>query len=309
MIEALRRKARGYLPWVEFQELRREGFRQAWRRRSVQQQILQTAPVRTAQHGNIEVRVMTWRRDWINVIWALKSFYHFARVDHPLYIHDGGLKPEQFGILQQHFPNATIISSAAASEEVLPELKKRKLERCLAYRPTSPFGPRVMDFYLLSKADAVITIDADVLFFREPNELTGAIAEVTRKNKFNQDIDYCYSLSLEEMEASFGIKPVAFINAGLSFVWVESVDFELMNEWLGHPKLFAEKWLTEQTLHALFSTRYGVELLPRKYDLGTTAGIRPDAVTKHYPGFIRDLFYHEGMQSLIDAGFLQKTSL
>lgn len=63
----LRLCLRQHLWWIQFQELRREGFRAAWQRRQWQRPILRTPPLRTASSGPIEDRVLTWRRDWINI--------------------------------------------------------------------------------------------------------------------------------------------------------------------------------------------------------------------------------------------------
>ena len=61
---------------------------------------------------------LTWRRDCIDLIWALKSFYHFSGVDYPLTIHDGGLEPWQFSLLQSHFPQAAFVTMDEADQRV-----------------------------------------------------------------------------------------------------------------------------------------------------------------------------------------------
>ena len=77
----------------------------------------------------MEVRVLTWRRDWINLIWALKSFYYYARVDFPLYIHDGGLVRGQAEQLLHHFPDAVLVSEGEADALVETALRQRSLLR------------------------------------------------------------------------------------------------------------------------------------------------------------------------------------
>jgi hypothetical protein len=306
MLHALQKTLRQYQPWLEFQELNREGWFQAWQRAGIQQLILNTQPIRTANTGSIEVRVLTWRRDWLNTIWSLKSFYYYAQVDYPLFIHDGGLKPIQIEWLKNNFPDATILKKDETDAYVLTKLKQQKLDRCFAYRYRSPFGRRLIDFYLMSDAKAIITIDADVIFFNKPNELIVSSNEVG-KNKYNKDMSYYYSMENHEIVSAFEIYPVSLINAGLSLVWRESVDFNKINEWLANPKLFDESWLTEQTIHALLSTIYGVELLPETYRLGTTPGLENNSISKHYPSRTA-LLYQEGMQHLIKTGFIDALS-
>jgi hypothetical protein len=290
--------------WLEFQEANREGWLRAWKRRRIQQRILDTPPLTTAETGPVEVRVLTWRRDWINLIWALKSFYYFSGVDYPLFIHDGGLAPGQADQLQQHFPQARLILPSAADDEVAEELRKRGLSRCLAYRQRNISTRKLFDFYLLSQADSIISIDSDIVFFRRPEELISPKA--LRKNLYNKDCAYWYSLPLDDLEATFGIRPPPLVNSGLALVCRDSMDFYLMNQWLANPKLFADAWVTEQTLHALCSTIYGIELLPDSYCVATTPGLGPEMVCKHYPGFFRYYLYAEGMKHLLHTGFLEK---
>ena len=285
----------------------REGPRQVWRRRSLQRRILDTPAIRTASSGPVEVRVLTWRRDWIDQVWALKTFYRFSGVDYPLFIHDGGLEASNAQQLREHFPDAILITASDAAEQASAKLKSLDLQRCLAYRFHSVLARRMIDFYLLSDADSIISIDSDVLFFGKPVELVDGSARPAR-NLYNRDVGYWYSMPLDELESSFGIRPIGFINAGLSLVQRESIRFSLIEEWLTHPKMFEETWLTEQTVHALCSTIYGVQWLPGTYQVSTAAGLPPNLISKHYPGFFRPLHYEEGMAGLITNGFLARPS-
>lgn len=249
------------------------------------------------------MRVLTWRRDWVNMIWALKSFYHFSGANYPLYIHDGGLTLGQVEQLQKHFPDAIFVPADIADEHIGRELQQGGFARALAYRQRNVSTRKLFDFYVFSAADYVISIDSDILFFRCPEKLLVPSSGIPR-NLYNKDIEYWYSLSLDEMESSFGIRPPPLINSGLNVVRRESIDIASIDRWLAHPKLFEDTWVAEQTLHALCSTVYGVELLPDTYCVSTSPGLPPDIVCKHYPGFFRHLLYEEGMRHLIDTGFL-----
>jgi hypothetical protein len=290
--------------WLEFQEANREGWLRAWRRSRIQARILNTPPMRTATSGPVEVRALTWRRDWINLIWALKSFYHFAEVDYPLYIHDGGLTPRQATQLQMHFPQATLVHAKYSDAEVARELNVRGLTLCSTYRTRNVSTRKLFDFYLFSCADTILSIDSDIVFFRRPSELLDTTSG-GRVNYYNKDAAYWYSMSLDELEEAFGIRPPPLVNSGLALVWRESIDYRLIEDCLAHPKLFDDTWVTEQTLHALCSTVYGMQLLPDRYCVATTPGLSPEMVCKHYPGFFRYHLYAEGMKHLINTGFLR----
>ncbi len=291
--------------YLDFRWSTREGLRHAWRRRRMQRKILKTPPIYTSRGGPVEVRMLTWRRDCLDAIWALKGFYHFSTCDYPLYIHDGGLAEGQAALLQAHFPNATIVTADAADREVETTLAGRGLERCLEYRRVNITTRKLFDFFLLSNADYVISIDSDIVFFRKPELLCVPRSGIS-KNRYNQDDGYWYSMSLEEMEASFGIRPREGINSGLSVVRRQSIDFDSIERWLANRKLREDRWVTEQTLQALCSTVYGVELLPETYCVSTKPGLRPDTVCKHYTGFFRYLQYEEGMRQLVEAGFIEQ---
>lgn len=301
----VRRWLRSQRQWIEFQEVNREGWRRAWARRSVQRRILATRPMRTAASGPAELRVLTWRRDWINMLWALKSFYLRSGADYPLYIHDGGLLREQAAELLRHFPDAALVPTDQADADVARELERRGQQRSLAYRTINPSTRKLFDFYLFARSEHVVSIDSDIVFFESPEELLVPSGGVDR-NRYNRDASYWYSMSLDELEAAFGIRPPPLINSGLSLIRTESIDFDLIDRCLENEQLFADRWVTEQTLHALCSAVYGVELLPDSYLVSTTPGIPEGTVCKHYPGYFRPLLYEEGMRRLARDGFLDE---
>jgi hypothetical protein len=128
--------------------------------------------------------------------------------------------------------------------------------------------------------------------------------EGVTRNRYNRDCEFWYSMSLDELETNFGLRPPPQINSGLALVRRTSIDFDQIERWLDHPKLFEDPWVTEQTLHALCSTAYGVEFLPDSYHVDTKPGLAPETICKHYPGYFRTGLYTEGMAHLIRAGFL-----
>ena len=257
--------------------------------------------MRSASSGHLEVRALTWRRDCLNLIWTLKSFYHFSEVDYPLYIHDEDWCPDRLNLLvgisrtRRSFAVARLINRFARYS--------KKVSRCVAYRRKNPTTRKLFDFFLMSGADYAIPIDSDIVFFRKP-ELLCAPSWRIPKNLYNKDESGWYSMSPDELEANFGIRPPERINSGLSVIRRESIDFEAMEQWMAHPKLFADLWVTEQTLHALCSTVYGVEMLPETYRVSIRPGLPAGTVCKHYPGFFRPLLYEEGMTHLVRRGFL-----
>lgn len=300
----LRQSLRRQPWWVELRDMQQEGWDNARRRLMVQRRILITPSMQTGVEGNVEVRVVTWRRDWVNTIWALKTFYYYSGVDWPLFIHDGGLTSTQRDCLQDHFPNAVIVSREQSDVLVEMELKNRGLHRALAYRRKNASTKKLFDYFLLSSASEIVSIDSDILFFAEPTELIHP--QQPDHNLYNRDCRYWYSMNLEELEDAFGFRPLPLINSGLSRIHRRSINLEQIDQWLDNQLLFENDWVTEQTLHAMASTQFGVNLLPARYAVSTDPGFDPDTVCKHYPGFFRPLLYQEGMMRLLRSGFLDQ---
>jgi len=221
----LRDWLRGHSWWLAFQEARREGLLNAAVRVRFQNMILGTPPVRTRRDGPVEVRALTWRRDWKNMVWALKSFYHFAGVDYPLHLHDGGLSPQQVPKLLAHFPDAIFVGREEADRRVAEMLRERELTRCLEYRLKNPSTRKLFDFFMFSDAEYIISIDSDIVFFDRPDLLL-VPPEGVDKNRYNRDSAPWYSMTPEELERAFGIRPPERINSGLSIIRNATVDFE-----------------------------------------------------------------------------------
>ena len=279
--------------WVTFRRVQREGFGRAWKRWQLWRWILGTPPVRThpvEEEDGTEVHLVCYRNDYLCAIWALKSFYREARVDWPLVIHiQGEAPPRVRKILARHFPDARIISQEEADAVVVTSLAVRGLHRLLAARLVNPYMLKLTDYALLSSARRLITIDSDVLFFREPRELVA----YDGAHLFQRDLESTYVAN-----AVPGVTPLPRVNVGLMSFLRESVSLERCDEYLLHfPKL--EGWL-EQTLYALLAAERGeADWLPDAYLISLDAGVDPAGLTaRHYAGPSRPLLSAEGMPFL-----------
>ena len=300
MLQKIRNWAREKLWYVQARELFREGLTNAFYRHRVQRKILRTIPIRTNTEGPVEVRVLTWRRDWINCLWALKSFYSLSRCDFPLYIHDGGLIGDQHRRIKQHFPDAVFVSGSDAESQTTSTLLRLGLKRSVEYRKKNISTRKLFDFYVMSKAERVITIDSDIVFFRDPAELVTSL-NGRRVNLYNRDCFDAYSIEPSEIKARFGLSVPPRVNSGLASVWRDSISFPSIDQWLVYQPLFDNSWVTEQTLHAMCSAVFGMEFLPPSYVVSVTQGLTEGVVCKHYPTDPRIWLYREGMPKALQV--------
>jgi hypothetical protein len=292
--------------WLWLHQKFGHGLRVAWFRDVVRPRILATPPIADTTDDRCEIHALTSSGDWLNLIWALKSFYVASGRRYALCIHeDGSLRPDDLANLRQHFPAARIIRRAEADAKLAKTL--RDFPRSLEFRNTNLLAPKVFDFIAFLQSERMVLFDSDLLFFASPTAyLKRAEDPNYGKNTFNADCGHGYTVEPEAVRDLIGHKLLPRVNTGFGLVHRDSVRWQWTEEFLALPGLLSGHfWRIEQTLLALCSSRYGTELLPDEYTLRLEAGIggRP---FRHYVGKIRHLMYGEGMARLVDDGFLRR---
>jgi glycosyltransferase involved in cell wall biosynthesis len=283
------------------------GLGTAWQRDVVRPRILSTAAVENTDDTRCEIHVLTSSNDWLNLIWALKSFYHCSRRRYLLCIHDDGTLEENHRVsLSCHFPSARLIAKAEANARVLPLLSRHP--RCAEFRRNNQLSPKIFDFAAYARSDRILLLDSDVLFFSEPTELLRRIEDPAyRKNCVNADVASAYTVSPEDVRRLAGVELIARFNSGLGLIHRDSLNFEWLEEFLSLPGIIGHFWRIEQTLFALCSSRWSAELLPQEYAVRLEGRVGADCC-RHYVGAIRHLFYDEGIRRLTHDGMLSPTN-
>jgi hypothetical protein len=273
------------------------GLATAWYRDVVRKRILHTRPV-VADDGSVcEIHVLTSESDWLNLIWALKSFYQTSGRRYSLCIHDDGSLNDLIRTkLRHHFPAARIVDRNESDGSVVASLSDLPL--CRAFRETNHLAPKVFDFRHYLNADRMLVLDSDVLFFAEPTELLRRIEDPRyRLNTVNRDVKSAYTIRMADCSQAGGIPLVERFNSGLGLIHRESLRLDWFEEFLSIPGIVGHFWLIEQTLLALCSSRYGVQLLPSPYDVFLD-GKHTSQPVRHYVGVIRHRMYSEGIAKL-----------
>jgi hypothetical protein len=289
----------------KFKEKYQYGWDTAYFRDHVRNKILASQPITATSDMTCEIHVLTSANDWLNLVWALKSFYYFSRRDYPLCIHDDGtLTEENLKTLKYHFPNARIISRKEADVKVLALLEA--YPRCWEFRKTNLLSPKVFDFAAYLQSDRLLLLDSDILFFAEPTELLNRIENPDYQlNTLNADVASSYTVEPEEVKTHLGFDLAERVNSGLGLIHKRSLSFDWIEEFLALPNIIGHFWRIEQTIYALCSSRFGVELLPPAYDVHLEGSIN-GSPCRHYVGQIRHLMYSEGIRHLVNSGFLKR---
>lgn len=294
--------------WLKTRMTLGHGLRVAYWRDVVRPRILQTRPVVGNTDYSCELHVLSSEKDWMNLFWMLKSFYHITGRKYALCIHDdGSLGPEVAQLLSEHFPDSRLIMRQEADERLADVFAE--FPRCREFRglKENNLPLKVFDFFEYAKSERVMLVDSDVLFFSEPTELLRRIEDPTYlKNSVNADCTTAYALEPEALAEATGLKVEASYNSGLGLIHRESMSKAWVEEFLGIPG-FREghHWRIEQTLYALCSFRWGFEMLPEEYRVRIETGLE-GLPSRHYVGEIRHLMYGEGVRRLVKSGFLEQ---
>jgi hypothetical protein len=281
------------------------GLRVAYYRDVVRPRILKTRPVEGLTDARCEIHVLTSAKDWLNLVWTLKSFYWTSHRRYALCVHDDGtLDAEARQELQKQFPDARVIDHHVADREILPTLDR--FPRCRAFRESNHLSPKLFDFRHYLNSDRMLLLDSDVLFFDEPAELLRRIEEPGyRANTANADVANGYTVEPIDARNRCAVDMPDRFNSGLGLIHRSSIRLNWIEEFLAIPGILGHFWRIEQTLFALCSARFGVELLPDEYRVSLDPGIE-NCVAKHYVGPVRHLMYREGIAKLVREGILQR---
>jgi len=156
--------------------------------------------------------------DWLNLLWALKSFYVASARRYALCIHeDGSLGWAELAALAKHFPTARIIPRAEADAKLAEVL--RSFPRSLSFRNTNLLAPKLFDFIAYLNSDRMGLFDSDLLFFAEPKIYLQRVEDPAyRRNTFNADNDDAYTVQPEAVRARIGHQLLPRVNSGLGLV-------------------------------------------------------------------------------------------
>jgi hypothetical protein len=274
---------------------------------------LDTPPVLTdsaTESSAVEVHLLTYRRDYLSALWALKSFYHYSGVTYPLTIHvQGRATSRMMTRLCKHFPRATLLVQTEADAAAEQWLTERNYQRLLAARRASVMMMKLIDFIIACRATHLLAIDSDIVFFRRPDDLLVAGNQPLPFDRYMHDAASSYNISENRALEELGIRMASRINCGVMLFPKESTRLARCEEYLAHPAVAQPNGLIEQTMHALYASEQGrVNYLPSSYFVSPDATTAPlqSLVCRHYAGASRPLLTDEGIPELIRMGFLNE---
>ncbi|MEO7317841.1 MAG: hypothetical protein ABIZ56_02505 [Chthoniobacteraceae bacterium] len=280
------------------------GLSVAHYRDGVRPRILSMPPLDFPEDRSGEIHVLTSEDDWLNLIWALRSFHKSTGRNYALCIHDdGSLRAKAMGILRTTFPHARIISRSVSDARMAEVLAA--FPGCRGLRTTNKLSLKVFDFAAFLEADRMILLDSDILFFDKPTALLTALHDPHfTHNTLNKDWGDGYTIDLAATRPFLDFDCPPRLNSGLGVIHKSSLRLDWIEQFLTLPGILSHPHQIEQTLIALCSAKHGFTMLPAEYDVHL--GPRnPSAPSRHYAGPTRPLMYSEGIAELVKGNFLK----
>lgn len=253
----------------------------------------------------VEIHMLCGKKQLDMGVWASWSILRFMS-NAILYVHsDGTLQDEDYQRWRQVIPNALFISKNEADIVVKSRIAS-SYPRIYNWRCNNWCGGQVIDIHLFGQSDRLISMDSDVLCFKEPIELLKAVSNNCAVFRWNKDLRTAYSQEIEVLNAVTGIVLPESLNAGFLLAprfddsfWehLEKALAVLENDSRVYPQHF---W-SAQTYYAICAARCPqAQALPDSYavTLGRTSD---DTVVRHYVGIplIRHRYFTEGIPRLL----------
>jgi hypothetical protein len=278
------------------------------KRVSLRKPYLTLAPVAIpGKDQDFSVHILLCNRDFEMSICALRSFVHYCGRSFEFVIHeDGTLTQHQKEYLRKNFPKSEIIDydrSLNLARDTFGENSE-----IYKMRKRGVLMLKLLDIKLFSKKQKIIVLDSDILFFKKPVELLDAATRFDVPSLFNKDVLPSLMAPKEVLEGICSQKIPERINSGLSVVYRDAIDFELIEKWLkelNDRKVDFIMHRIEQSLITMLCVNHknGIDYLPEAYDVSFDKNV-DQSVCKHYVGIIRHGFELEGLTYLEDKGIL-----
>ena len=282
-------------------------YREIYRRK-----ILSTKPVVCDSNSEFEIHILTSKKDFLNAVWCLKTFYYYSRTRPGLVIHeDGTLDSGNVKTGFKHFPNCRIIRKSDADRDLQRFLEGFKHSRKNRLRDDFYCAAKLFDFLYYARAEKLVVLDSDVLFFRHPAEIIENIQ--AGKPFFNSDYQNAYFHPPRVLGKIFGIEIIPKVNAGLMFLqkqhYISNLGLvEYYFEKMGGNDSDVNINRHEQTVHAILLSKCGAVRLSEQHQISRKHSISDKTVSHHFVADgsgSRIDFYREGLRHHRSRGFLK----
>jgi hypothetical protein len=225
-----------------------------------------------------EIHMLTSAYDAELATWALLSWYWVGKRQDALCIHDdGSLRPSDKNRFQALFPGCRIVSRGEADTTAQKELKN--YPNLLNFRRGNNLSMKLLDFSFYARTRKLILLDSDVFVFGQVNGIEGY--ERFPWNLFLSDYQFAFNVARERFVDFSAASSYLPINTGFGVIDSTTLDLDLAEKILAHTDCNLQPYWAEQTLYAILSAPFGIELLDDSHVIAREAGL-VGVKMKHY---------------------------
>jgi hypothetical protein len=304
------------------------------------QKIFETRPFPMLDICNVELHMLVCEKDFLRSFWALKSFFYYSGLKAKLVIqNDGSLSPQLLARYHEHFPGCVVNTNV--DDEIREALTGYPM--CQFFLGHHAIAKKLLHPLLLSKADYLIIMDSDILWFNQSRAITKAVKKSLPFYVYGGSGAYVRNQKF--MEEKLELYPANNVNSGivgyqksnfLDWDFIESaiqklvhVPKELILESIGYVDTSVNPysddiyqtlcwWVMEQTIYSLllgrepqrqtlkcWSNRKWEQLFGDLHQFTNSPIFRGTALIHYISDAAHKQFFPSGVEHLLKRGFLK----
>jgi len=252
----------------------------------------------SSRNDDFEIHVLTQKSGLWMLVWALRSFLYFSRLNPRIVVHDdGSIDAKTARLFESKFTNLEV-------------LRRREADNLIAARKDIPIhikkyrqGKNVMilallDHLLLSKTNKIMVMDNDILFFDYPEEVVDFVKKksqydslilCSKASPLTVDEAYLQKYNLREKRAER-------LNSGLVLINKEKMGLNKLIEYFQHT-LDTEGHFIEQAGWSCLVAQTNFNFFPEdKYIV--KGGVKNGVILKHFTSPRRHEMFAEGIDKV-----------
>ncbi|MDP3792316.1 MAG: hypothetical protein Q8Q89_01160 [bacterium] len=233
---------------------------------------------------------------WISVC-SIRSFLCQSKLCPKIVIHDdGSMSEKSIGILKNKFSGLEVITRKEADDLIFNKLglpDKIKESR----KSRNNLILRVVDFPLLSRANKIMIMGDDILFFKRPQEIIDFVEGRSPYQSLISEQSGDYDLGMDEYYASkyqLIKKRVGYMNADLIVFERNIFTVDKILEFFEHSIKGPDYYFSEMAAMGSIISQSNFNFLPKdKYHI--KSAVNENTVAKHFTGPRRQDYFAYGI--------------
>ncbi len=247
--------------------------------------------------NSVEIHILCQKKDSNMLAWSLASFINQSGICPKIIVHDdGSFDQDTVKKLESKFPELKVLSLEKAEELInnMTGLSPKLLEHRnhghkLIYK--------LIDVFLLSRAEKVMVLDSDVLFFNRPEEILRFINGDTDCDALISRHDGTYNLMLSpNYSTKYDIfkNEAGYMNSGIIIYKKDKIGNDKLLEYFENTLRVSGDYFVEMSGWASLIAQTKFKFLTKERYI-VKGRPETNTVTKHFTSPRRHEFYIYGM--------------